>query len=449
MKGKDKVLLIEDNLSLASIIKIMLEGEEMIVDHAEDGVKGLKLFEQNMNYDTVITDIKLPKLNGYEVFENIRRLDETVPIIIITAFGNIPDAVKAIKSGAFDYIAKPFDNDEFLIVVKKAIQFRKIQGENRSLKNFVRSTIKPEIIGESKKIKELNTLIEKIASKDIPILITGESGVGKELVAREIHFSSPRSCNPFISINCAAIPENLFESELFGYKKGAFTGAERDKRGKIQEAEGGTLFLDEIAELPIHIQAKLLRFLQEGEIEPLGYSKPVKIDVRVIAATNRNLKEMVKEGSFREDLFYRLNVFPIEVPPLRERKEDIPLLVNHFIKKFGYRNLTVSEEAMNRLVNYHWQGNIRELENVIYRLCIMCNGNEITDIDLPVEIDSNLLKNINLKLPEDYLDLEEVEKNIILSALKKFGGNKSKTAEYLRIPRHVLLYRLEKYKIEA
>ncbi|GAB4440528.1 MAG: sigma-54 dependent transcriptional regulator [bacterium] len=442
-----KVLLIEDNISLASIIKIMLEGEGIKVDHSDDGFKGFRLFEQNRNYDTVITDIKLPSLNGYEVFDNIKKIDETVPVIIITAFGNIPDAVRAIKAGAFDYITKPFDNDEFLIVIKKAIEFKKLNGENRNLKNYIKSSIKPEIIGESAKIKELKSLIEKIAPTDAAVLITGESGVGKELVAREIHSLSARAEKPFITINCAAIPENLFESELFGYKKGAFTGAEKDKRGKIHEADGGTIFLDEIAELPVHIQAKLLRFLQEGEIEPLGYLKPLKIDVRVIAATNRNLKEMVKEARFREDLFYRLSVFPIEVPPLRDRRDDIPLLVRHFIKKFGYRNISINENVMKRLVNYDWPGNIRELENMVYRLCIMCKNDEINEIDLPGETSDNLLKDINLNLPDDHLDLEELEKNIILSAIKKFNGNKSKAAEYLRIPRHVLLYRLEKYEI--
>ncbi len=441
-----KVLLIEDNVSLASLIKIMLEGEGINVDHSVDGLKGLKLFEQNLDYSVVITDIKLPGLTGYEIFENIKRLDETVPVIIITAFGNVPDAVKAIKAGAFDYITKPFDNDEFLVVVKKAIEFKKLQGENFNLKNFLKSTIKPEIIGESKKVKELKTVIEKIATKNISVLITGESGVGKELVARQIHYLSDRASEPFISINCAAIPDNLFESELFGYKKGAFTGAERDKKGKIQEADGGTLFLDEIAELPLHIQAKLLRFIQEGEIEPVGALRPVKVDVRVIAATNRNLKEMVKEERFREDLYYRLNVFPIEVPPLRERKEDIPLLVNHFIKKFGYKNLTVTEEAMTGLINYSWSGNIRELENVIYRLCIISSDNKIRKSDLPFEINTKVLQSIDLKLPEDHLDLEELEKNVIFAALKKFSGNKSKVAEYLKIPRHVLLYRLEKYQ---
>lgn len=442
-----KVLLIEDNISLASIIKIMLEGEGIKVDHSDDGFKGFRLFEQNRNYDTVITDIKLPGLNGYEVFDNIRKLDETVPVIIITAFGNIPDAVRAIKAGAFDYITKPFDNDEFLIVIKKAIEFKKLNGENRNLKNYVKSSIKPEIIGESAKIKELKSLVEKIAPTDAAVLITGESGVGKELVAREIHSLSARAEKPFITINCAAIPENLFESELFGYKKGAFTGAEKDKKGKVHEADGGTIFLDEIAELPVHIQAKLLRFLQEGEIEPLGYSKPLNVDVRVVAATNRNLKEMVKEARFREDLFYRLSVFPIEVPPLRERRDDIPLLVRHFIKKFGYRNINVKENVMKKLVNYDWPGNIRELENMVYRLCIMCKNNEIREIEFIGETSDTLFRDMNLNLPDDYLDLEELEKKIILSAIKKFNGNKSKAAEYLRIPRHILLYRLEKYKI--
>lgn len=442
-----KILLIEDNMSLASIIQIMLEDEGISVDCSNDGLKGLKLFKQNLDYDVVITDIKLPGLSGYEIFESIKKINDTIPIIIITAYGNIPDAVKAIKSGAFDYITKPFDNDEFLMVIKKAIEFKKLKSENLNLKNFVKSSIKPEIIGESKKIVELKNLIRKIAPTVATVLILGESGVGKELFAREIHCLSKRADNPFISINCSATPENLFESELFGYRKGAFTGADRDKKGKIAEASSGTIFLDEIAEISYHSQAKFLRFLQESEIEPVGYSKPVKVDVRVIAATNRNLQEMVKDKTFREDLFYRLNVFPIKVPSLRERKEDIPLLVDHFIAKFGFKNIRISEKALKRLVSYDWPGNIRELENIVYRLCLLSRNNEINEADLPVDIDSNACKGINLSLPYDYLDLEELEKNIIVSALEKFSGNKSKTAEYLKVPRHILLYRLEKYKI--
>lgn len=443
-----KVLLIEDNISLASIIKIMLEGEGIYVDHSEDGLKGLKLFQKNLDYDVVITDIKLPNLSGYEVFENIKKISEDIPVIIITAFGNISDAVKAIKAGAFDYIAKPFDNDEFLLTVKKALEFKRIRNENINLKNFVRSTVKPEIIGESQKIKELEDIIEKIAPTDGTVIITGESGVGKELVAREIHYKSKRSDKPFISVNCSAIPENLFESELFGYKKGAFTGADTDKKGKIQVADGGTIFLDEIGELPFNVQAKLLRFLQEGEIEQLGFSKPVKVDVRVISATNKDLKERVKEGKFREDLYYRLNVFPIYVPPLRERKEDIPLLIKHFMNKYGYKSVKINETVMGKLIEYNWPGNIRELENIIYRLCVMSKDKEIKEEDLPTEIRIQNVKGLNITLPEDTLNLEELEKYIILSALKKFNGNKSKTAEYLGVPRHILLYRLEKYDLE-
>lgn len=443
-----KVLLIEDNLSLASIIKIMMEGEGIEIDHCDDGLRGVKLFEKNPDYDLVITDIKLPSLNGYEVFENIKKINEEVPVIIITAFGNIPDAVKAIKAGAFDYIAKPFDNDEFLLTVKKAIDFRKIRIENVSLKNFVRSSVKPEIIGVSEKIKDILKVIDKIAPTDGTVIIMGESGVGKELFAREIHVRSKRADKPFLSINCSAIPENLFESELFGYKKGAFTGAESDKKGKIQMADGGTIFLDEIGEIPYHIQAKLLRFLQEGEIEQLGSSRPIKVDVRVLSATNRNLPELIKDGKFREDLFYRLNVFPINIPPLRERKEDIPYLIKHFMKKYGFKDIEITEKAMAKLINYEWYGNVRELENIVYRLCVMARSRVIDVVDLPQEINNIDRKSFDISLPEEGLNLEDLEKNIILLSLKKFKGNKSKTAEYLGLPRHVLLYRLEKYGLE-
>ncbi|MDY6822063.1 MAG: sigma-54 dependent transcriptional regulator, partial [Deferribacterota bacterium] len=398
-----KVLLIEDNVSLASIIQIMLEDEGINVDYSDDGLKGLKLFKENLDYDAVVIDIKLPGLNGYEIFKNIKKINDTIPIIIITAFGNIPDAVKAIKSGAFDYITKPFDNDEFLIVIKKAIEYKRLKGENVNLKNYVKSFIKPEIIGQSNKIEEVKNLIKKIAPTDATVLILGESGVGKELFAREIHCLSKRADNPFVSINCSAIPENLFESELFGYRKGAFTGADKDKKGKIAEASKGTVFLDEIAELPYHIQAKLLRFLQEGEIEPIGNTRPVKVDVRVVAATNKNLQEMVKDRTFREDLFYRLNVFPIKVPSLRERREDVPLLVNHIIAKFGFKNIKMNNNAIEKLKSYDWPGNIRELENIVYRLCLLSKDKKINEHDLPVDLNSNPSNKINLSLPNDHL----------------------------------------------
>ncbi|KAA0257148.1 sigma-54-dependent Fis family transcriptional regulator [Deferribacter autotrophicus] len=442
-----KILLIEDNVSLATLMKMMLEDAGYDVVHKDDGLEGLKTFEKD-KFDIVITDIRLPGVDGYTILENIISKNTNIPIIIITAYGNIPDAVKAIKSGAFDYITKPFDNEEFLITVEKAAKYKMLKDENSNLKEILKNSFNVEIIGKSNAMKKVLNLAETVAPTNAPVLLVGESGTGKELIAKKIHLLSSRADKPFIAINCAAIPENLFESELFGHKKGSFTGAHKDKKGKIAEANKGTIFLDEIGEMPLNIQAKILRFLQEGEIEPVGETKAIKVDVRVIAATNRDLKSLVDKGDFREDLFYRLNVFPINLPPLRERKEDIPELINYFKTKYGFKNTKISEETLKKLKNYDWPGNIRELENLIYRLCIMAQNGIVTDDLLPPEIGDNIAKCFDLNLPDDKLDLQQLEKTLILKALNKFNGNKSKTADYLCLPRHVLLYRLEKFNIK-
>jgi len=440
-----KILLVEDNVSLATLIKIMLEDEGFEIEHQIRGDKALEQLK-NQYFDIIITDIKLPGASGHEILDYIIKNKINSIVIIITAYGNITDAVKAIKSGAFDYIPKPFENEVLINTVKKAAKFKAIENENNQLKDFVKNSLKPTIIGSSIKLKNVLELIEKVAKTDAPVLLIGESGTGKELFAKQVHLESNRSNKPFVTVNCAAIPENLFESELFGHKKGAFTGADKDKIGKIKSANKGTLFLDEIGELPFDTQAKLLRFLQEGEIQPLGGNISEKVDVRIVAATNKNLKEMVDEGKFREDLFYRLNVFPIYIPPLRERLEDIKELVTYFLKKYGFKHIKVDEETIQKLKSYNWPGNIRELENTVYRMAILSKGDKLnTDffISQPTDVKSCLL----LDLPDDYLDINELEKSIILKALEKFNGNKKKTAEYLRIPRHVLLYRLEKFGI--
>ncbi|ADD68732.1 two component, sigma54 specific, transcriptional regulator, Fis family [Denitrovibrio acetiphilus DSM 12809] len=439
------ILLIEDNLSLSTLVSMYLTSENIDNDTAPNGYEGLKLLSEK-EYDVLITDIRMPGMSGNEVMEKAAKLYPDMPVIIITAHGNIPDAVAAIRKGAYDYLTKPFENEELLNSIKKAVEISRMRRENTRMKQYMKQSIAPKMVGKSEAFIQMLNLADTVAPTDAPVLVLGESGTGKELIARQVHSKSNRADKPFITVNCAAVPEGLFESELFGHKKGSFTSADRDYKGKILEAEGGTLFLDEIGELPQSIQVKLLRFLQESEIQPVGSATPMKVDVRVVAATNRSLKQMTEKGEFRDDLFYRLNVFPVEVPPLSKRREDIKDLVELFSAKYGAR-ITFSEKAMEKLINYSWTGNIRELENTIYRLCILQGKGEITEDKLPAEFCSNMETCLDMHMPDKELNLEELEKNIIIKALHKFDGNKSRAAKYLCIPRHVLLYRLEKYEI--
>lgn len=439
------VLIIEDNVSLATLVSMFLTGEGVANEVVNNGFEGMaKLAESS--YDVLVTDIRLPKISGMEIFEKSKQLYPDMPVIIMTAFGNIPDAVAAIRNGAYDYITKPFENEDLLNAIKKAIEVSSIRRENSRLKQYMKESNMPRMAGSSPAFKAMLKLAETVAPTDAPVLVLGESGTGKELAARYVHAKSARSDKQFIAVNCAAIPEQLFESELFGHKKGAFTGADRDYKGKIAEAEGGTLFLDEIGEMPISVQVKLLRFLQESEIQPVGATLPVKIDTRVVAATNKDLKEMIGNGTFREDLYYRLDVFPVDVPSLEQRREDIGELVELFSKKYGSK-VTFSKEALAKLANARWKGNIRELENTVYRLCILKGQGEVSADDIKAD-SADIVTCMNVHLPDEGLDLEEMEKTIITRALAKFGGNKSRTAKYLNIPRHVLLYRLEKYGME-
>jgi len=439
------VLLIEDNASLAMLVSMFLTSEGVDNETASNGFEGLKKLSDG-EFDVLITDIRMPGMSGTEVQEKVAKLYPDMPVIIITAHGNIPDAVAAIRNGAYDYLTKPFENEDLLNSVRKAMEICRMRRENFKLKKYLKESIAPKMVGNSPAFLKMLQLAETVAPTNAPVLVLGESGTGKELIARQIHSKSNRADKPFITINCAAIPEGLFESELFGHKKGSFTSADRDYKGKILESENGTLFLDEIGELPLSIQVKLLRFLQESEIQPVGSAIPVKVDVRIVAATNRDLKSMTETGSFREDLYYRLNVFPVEVPPLSQRKEDIKELVELFARKYGAK-VTFSDEAMDKLINHSWTGNIRELENAVYRLCILRGTGEINVTDLPAEFSSNVVSCLDMNLPGDELNLEELEKSIIKKALDKFGGNKSQAAKYLCMQRHVFLYRLEKYEI--
>lgn len=437
------VLIVEDNVSLASLVKMLLDSNGIETETVANGFEAIDLLIKK-EYDVLVTDIRMPGMTGNEVFEKAKKLYPHMPVVIMTAFGNIPDAVEAIREGAFDYLTKPFENEDFLNTIRKALEISSVRKENQRLKNYLIESITPNMIGNSKPFREMISFADRVAPTDAPVLISGESGTGKELIARYIHTKSERADKQFITINCAAIPDALFESELFGHKKGSFTGADKDYKGKILEAEGGTVFLDEIGELPLAVQVKLLRFIQESEIQSVGEAIPKKVDVRVLAATNQNLEEMSQEGRFREDLYYRLNVFPINVPSLSERQDDLEELAVLFASKYG-KKITFSEEAISKMKSYSWPGNIRELENSIYRISILKVSGEVQVSDLPQNITQSIASCFSMNLPEDELDLEELEKDIIAKALSKFDGNKSKTAKYLCVPRHVLLYRLDKF----
>jgi DNA-binding NtrC family response regulator len=445
------ILLIDDDDSLRRVIEFSLTEAGYLVRTASNGEEGLRLFEKNA-FDAVITDIAMPGTNGIEVLAKVNQRVPSIPVIVITAFGTIESAVEAMKQGAFDYITKPFNRDELRLTLGKAIKMRRLEKENVELRAEVTDRYCFEnIIGSSNKMKDLLDLAGRVAPSEASLLITGESGTGKELLAKGVHFNSRRANGPFVAVNCAAIPEALIESELFGHVKGSFTGAVRDKEGKLELADGGTLFLDEIGDLRIDLQAKILRALQEREIDRVGSGKPVSVDVRVIAATNKDIERAVKEGVFREDLYYRLNVITLFIPPLRERREDIPLLARHFLKKFNADDdVRLDGLALSLLLEYGWPGNVRELENVMERASVLKRGLFITPNELPEKLRKERIgaDEIILNLPEQGISLEELEKKLIVKALEKHNGNQTRAAEFLRITRPTLIYRMEKFKLK-
>ncbi|GAB7027368.1 sigma-54-dependent transcriptional regulator [Geotalea toluenoxydans] len=446
MKGK--ILVIDDDNSLRRVLEYNLKEEGYEVQAASSGEEGLFLFGQSQP-DLVITDMKMSGMDGLMVLKSIKERSPETLVIIITAFGTVNIAVEAMKAGAYDYITKPFNRDELKLIVLKALQFNGLAEENKRLKSQLSDkTDFRTIIGNSKEMEKVFDVIRKVADTEAAILITGESGTGKELVARSIHANSSRREAPFIAINCAAIPRDLLESELFGHVKGAFTGALRDKTGKFQLADGGTLFLDEVGELPLELQPKLLRALQEKEIEPVGGTKVQKIDVRVVSATNVNIDKAIANGSFREDLYYRLAVIPVHLPSLRERRKDIPLLIKYFCGKHGSENVTLENSALEALVMHSWPGNVRELENTIERLLIMRNGDMISVDDLPDKLREKRAQGTAvIKLPDEGYPLEQLEREVVVAALERSSWNQTAAARFLRIPRHTLIYRIEKYGI--
>lgn len=453
---KDKILVVDDEQSMREFLDIMLKKEGYKVSLASNGEEVLKLLEKEI-FDLVLLDIRMPRMDGIAVLRKIKAASPETIVIMITAYASADTAIKAMKEGAYDYITKPFKVEEIKLIIKNALEKKNLQKENTLLKQVVRERYHFEnIIGQSSKMMALYDLLDKVAPTKTNILVTGDSGTGKELVAKAIHYNSPRKEKPFVTLNCGAIPEALIESELFGHMKGAFTDAIATKKGLFEIADEGTIFLDEISELPLLMQVKLLRVLQDREFKRVGGTEDIRVDVRIIAATNKDLEEGVREKRFREDLFYRLNVIQIKLPALRERKEDIPLLVTHFLKRYSSelsKNISaVSPEALQILLDYEYPGNVRELQNIIERAVALETTQELTSQNLSSYLDEPaLLKKgtFDLDIPSEGIDLEKVvadiERTLLLKALNKTKGIKKKAAQLLRINFRSMRYRLEKY----
>jgi len=446
-----KILIVDDEKNMIWALNNALVSQEYSIISATTGKEAFeKVSEEELSL--ILLDIKLPDIDGVSVLKKIRETDINIPVIMMTAHGTVDTAIQAMKLGATDYISKPFDLEEMRVLVSKAISIGEMAHQINFLKNELKGNLNETIIGESPKMKAVLDVAEQVAKSDATVLISGESGTGKEVISDYIYKMSNRSNNAFIKVNCGALPEGLLESELFGHEKGSFTGAISRKIGRFERANKGTIFLDEIGEIPLSTQVKLLRVLQQKEIERVGGTETIKIDVRIIAATNRNLKEMVEEGTFREDLYYRLNVIPIFMPPLRERKEDIPLLIRYFITRFSIKMhkapLSVNNDAMEVLIKHYWRGNIRELENFVERMIILTQDSKITLQNLPSEIKAFKENGTKYVVPEEGINLELVEKDFIEQALKLANSNQTKAAELLGITRHTLLYRIEKYDIK-
>jgi len=442
---KQTILVIEDEEKLRRVIGLHLAAAGYDVKAAGTAEEGFKFAGDAA---LILTDLKLPGMDGLELLEKLKGQNSHTPVVVMSAFGTVENAVEAMKRGAVDFLPKPFSLDHLSVVVEKALDVSKLRDENRDLREALGQRYQFEnIVGHSPEMQEIFATVTRVAPTRATVLLAGESGVGKDMIARAIHEHSPRKGRPFVKINCTAIPENLMESELFGYEKGAFTGANISKPGKFEQADTGTVFLDEIGDVPASIQVKLLRILQEREFERLGSNKTQHTDVRVIAATNVDLRAALEQGTFREDLYYRLNVVPMNIPPLRERKDDIPYLVEHFAKKYGGE---ISEGALERLMNYHWPGNVRELENVIERSILLAQGPRVEAEDIKIETGAGRARpavSADAFLPEG-MTLDQYEQSIIREALKRADGNKSQAARLLGLTRNALRYRLAQMGIE-
>lgn len=453
MSDFPRILVIDDEDNMRHMLSVMLLRQGYQVDSAENGTQGLDCLLQKV-YDYILCDIRMPEMDGKEFLVRALEQNVSVPIIMMSAYGSVETAIECLKLGAYDFISKPFKKDEIIMVLKKAEERERLKSENSRLRNVVAGRFSYNgIISRTERMQEIFAQIGKVADLKTTVLVLGESGTGKELVARALHVNSRRADKPFVAVNCGAIPENLLESELFGHVRGAFTDASSDKTGLFEQADGGTLFLDEIGEMPLSLQVKLLRVLQESEIRRVGAAVSRKVDVRVVSATSRDLTTDVSGGRFREDLFFRLNVFAIQLPPLRERVEDIPLLAEYFLKRHspGY-DVHIESDALRCLMSHHWPGNIRELENAVERACILCENGRITaaslpsSIHLPVEYTRSLIlseEDFSIKKAED-----AIERDLIRKALVKTGGNRTQAARMLEISHRSLLYKIKEYGIE-
>jgi two-component system NtrC family response regulator len=455
----ETILIVDDEKNYPPILSAVLEEEGFEALTANSGHEALEILD-NSDVDLVLTDMKMPAMSGIELLENIKLKDPDLPVIMMTAHGTVEKAVEAMQKGAYSYILKPFDNERMVLYVNKAIAMYRVVKENRQLRNVVSSQYSfGNIIGKSKGMQDVYETIRKVAPANATVLIEGESGTGKELVAKSIHYNSPRRDKPFVAVNCSALAENLLESELFGHEKGAFTGAIAMKKGRFELADGGTLFLDEIGDLSPNLQIKLLRVLQEKVFERVGGVKPITVNIRILAATNKLLKQELQEGRFREDLYYRLNVVYIYLPPLKQRQEDIHLLVDHFIKKYaGERKSSIpvigmEQEVRSLLYDYSWPGNIRELENLIERTMILCPNELIRVTDLPKEFKNNVYNALHLEgIPANaklYETLAQVEMTMIQRALKMANNVQSHAAELLGIGKSGLNQKIKKYKLDV
>jgi two-component system response regulator AtoC len=451
-----RILIVDDEESFRHMLSVILIKEGYEVDTSSNGEEGLQKATAS-TFDHILCDVRMPRMDGLAFLREIKKTGMETTITVMSAYGTVDTAIEAMKLGAYDYISKPFKPDEIILTLRKAEEREQLRKENQLLRKEVAKEYSFEnIVSKNEGMLKIFDVIKKVAHYKSTVLITGESGTGKELVARALHYNSDRSPNPFIAVNCGAIPENLLESELFGHAKGAFTDAIRTKKGLFEEADGGTLFLDEIGDLPGQLQVKLLRVLQDGEIRRVGESKPIKIDVRIVAATVKDLPKEVNEGRFREDLFYRLNVLPLHIPPLRERKEDIPLLIHHFIGKYNQamnKNVNgVDHKAMETLMSYRWYGNVRELENTIERAIVLSEKNDIEAENLPIEIQTRSKEEPQPEiLPDEEYSIKKASKsleiNLIKKALKKTKGNHTHAARLLEISHRALLYKIKEYEI--
>lgn len=449
-----RVLVADDDNNLRWVLQTQLEEMGYAVCAVADGQEALDEIAKDAPA-LVLSDLRMPGLSGQELLSRIQRDFPEIPVVIMTAYGSIQSAVEAMRAGAYDYLTKPIDYEELGIVVKRVLEHFRLVAEVRKLRTSLdRKYGFESIIGQSEALLSVLDMAGRAAHSESTILIHAETGTGKELLARAIHQNSRRRKEPFVTINCGAIPRDLLESELFGHAKGSFTGAVSHKTGKVEMANGGTLFLDEIGEMPGELQVKVLRLLQEGELEKIGAASPVNVDVRFVAATHRNLAAMIEDGTFREDLYYRLAVIPLELPPLRDRMDDIPELVEHFFLKLrakqGRPELGLSPALLSRFQNHRWPGNVRELENVVERIVVLARGDEVTVNDLPdfLRRERPAVDTLQLELPASGVSLEALEKELLVRALDRFSGNQTHAARYLDISRKALIYRMEKHGIK-